>query len=451
MKKGIIIFCFLLIAAVLIWKIYIPDSDSQGEQGSVDQTQIIPVKKGSIRMEVEATGRVVPEQEVEIKCKASGEVIKLPVDISDTVKKGDLLAQLDPEDEKRLVERAEVALAVSQARLAQSKLNLQISERDLGTERTRAEASLKSTEAKIQETTAKLERVKQLLDKKMASREEFDIIQAANAQAVADLESARARIEDLKTREVQIASKRHDIEIAKAQVESDKLSLSDARQRLEDTTMLAPIDGVVAERNVQVGQIIASGINNVGGGTTLMKLADLSRIYVLVSVDESDIGMIDVGQKARITVDSYPNEVFSGRIIRVAIKGLNSSNVVTFEVKVEVEGENRQLLKPEMTANVSILAAEKNNVLLIPVVVIKRKKLEHYVTVKSKDGSTEERLVKTGISDGEFMEITSGLSEGEKIVVADNGLQGPWQNTEGKGGNVRQDMMRMRMMGGRQR
>jgi len=449
MKKYVIIL-LLICAAGAGW--YFAKGDQEQVRHDKLDGKTVKVERGSIRMLVEATGRIIPELEVEIKCKASGEVINLPVDVSDTVKKGDLLVQLDPEDEKRSVERADVALAVSQARLAQAKLTLQATERDLTTERIRTEADMGSAEAKKQETKAKLKRVEQLLEKKIASLQELEVAKAENAKAMADLESARARAEDIKTWDVQIASLREDIKIAESQVVSDKLSLSDARQRLEDTTVLAPINGVVAERDVQVGQIIASGINNVGGGTTVMKLADLSRIYVLVSVDESDIGSIEVGQQARITVDSYPNVVFPGQVVRVATKGTLESNVVTFEVKVEISGANQRLLKPEMTANVEIVAAQKTNALLIPVAAIERGKREHLVAVKRKDGTTEVRTVKTGISDGEFMEIVSGLSEGEQVVLSDDASRGRWGKDDKKeGNNARRDMMRMRMMGGGRR
>jgi HlyD family secretion protein len=455
MKKFIII--LLLVCAVAAgWYYGINNKVEVGQQDKPDW-KTIPVERGFIRMVVESTGRVVPELEVEIKCKASGEVINLPVDVSDRVKKGDLLVQLDPDDEKRSVERAEVALTVSQARLSQAKLKLEATERDLSTERMRTGADLGSAEAKKLETKAKLDRVEQLIKKEIASPQELEVAQAEHAKATADLESARARAEDIKTWDVQIASLRQEIKIAEAQVVSDKLSLSDARQRLEDTTVFAPIDGVVAERNVQVGQIIASGINNVGGGTAVMKLADLSRIYVLVSVDESDIGSIEVGQQSQITVDSHPDVVFPGQVVRVATKGTIDSNVVTFEVKVEIAGSDQHLLKPEMTANVEIVVAQKESVLLVPVAAMERGKREHFVTVK-KNGISDKRTVETGISDGEFMEVISGLSEGEQILIPENISQGRWGKADkkdnkngGKGGNVRRDVIRMRMMGGRRR
>jgi len=414
--------------------------------------QTATVEKGALRVVVEATGRVVPEQEIEIKCKASGEIIKLPVDVSDAVKKGDVLVQLDPADEERSVRRAEVALAVSEARLAQAQLALEIAQQELATERTRAEPALRSAQAKAQEAEARLTRVEQLLEKKIASPEELDSARTTRAQAVSDLEAARARIEELKAKAMQIQSRRQDLRIAEAQVETDKLSLSDTNQRLADTTVKAPIAGTVAERGVQVGQIIASGINNVGGGTTVMTLADLSRVYVLVTVDESDIGRIQVDQRVRITVDAYPDTPFPGRVVRVATKGQSTSNVVTFEVKVEVRGPSSRLLKPEMTANVEIVAVEKEDVLLLPAQALGRKRRERFVILPKPDGTEEERTVTTGASDGEKIEIVDGLAEGETVLLPRAGAGSRWRNPDARRDNRRRQFMRARMLsGGRRR
>ncbi len=431
-----------------LWWMLASRSDAKADGSSDKEPVIVTVEKGSLRVVVEATGRVVPEQEVEIKCKASGEVIKLPVDVSDTVGKGDLLLQLDPEDEQRSVRRAEVALAVSQARLAQASLSLQVAERDLASERTRAEASLNSAEARAEEAASKLKRVTELHGKNMSSREELETAQTSAAQAAADLEGARARMEDLKTKAMQIDSRKQDITIAEAQVETDRISMDDVKQRLADTTVAAPIDGVVATRNVQVGQIIASGVSNVGGGTAVMTLADLSRTYVLVSVDESDIGRIETGQRAQVTVDAHPDAFFPGEVVRVATKGATASNVVTFEVKVEVKGPNRKLLKPEMSANVAITAVEREDVLVVPVNSVQRKRRERTVTVCRQDGTEEQRTVQTGASDGEMMEIVEGLSEGESVVLASGGSQSRWRSESDRDAR-RARGMGMRMMGGR--
>lgn len=434
MKKRGIILLILFVSAGIAWFVFFSGKGDNREPDAEDGKEIVMAQNGDILVVVEATGRVISNQEVEIKCKASGEITSLPVDVSDMVKKGDLLLQLNPEDEERSVRRAEVALAVSQARQKQANLNLNIAERNLVTEKTRAGAALVSAEAKLHEARFKRERVEQLLDKKMASPEERDVARTLYAQAEAEHETAKARMEDLNTAAIQIETKREEVKIAEAAVETDKINLSDAVQRLADTTLAAPIDGIVAVNNVQVGQIIASGINNVGGGTTVMTLVDLSRIFVLVSVDESDIGQVRIGQIVNISVDAHPGIQFPGSVDRVATKGAVTSNVVTFEVKVEVKGDDRNLLKPEMTANVEIMAVEQNGVLLAPLKAIERKRNEQFVTVRKADGTDEQKMVTTGVTDGVSVEILSGLQKRDQIVVSSKGAQSRWQRDDDKTG-----------------
>lgn len=451
MKKVILIaIVFIAVAAIGFgwWK---KQKTTDQDKQKKEVPQAVKVERGNLKVIVEATGRVVPDREVEIKCKASGEVITLPVDVSDLVKKGDLLVQLDPTDEKRSVQRAEYALSVSKAKLDQARLSLQIAERELETEGIRAKAAFKSAEAKYQEASAGLERTRQLAARKMASSEELDVARTVHDQANAELENARARIKDLDTEQIRIASRKQDVQIAEAQVGVDTIALDDARQRLDDTRVTAPIDGVVAQKNVQVGQIIASGVSNVGGGTSVMTLADLSHIFVLVSVDESDIGQIRTEQKVRITVDAYPDIIFRGQVVRVATKGANVSNVITFEVKVEVKGPRPELLKPEMTANVEITAADKKDVLLLPISAVQQRRGQRLVTVQKTDGTSEERPVTVGLNDGEYIEVEKGLSEGEVVLLPAGGRQGRWSAAGNDGKNGQGGRPRMRMMGGRPR
>lgn len=404
------------------------------------------VKRGAITVQVQATGRVVPNQEVEIKCKASGEIIQLPVDVSTVVRKGDLLAQLDPQDEERSVKRAEVTLAVAEARLAQTKLALQMAEQELASERKKAETNLKSAETSANEAKAKLERVEQLYNKGMASNEDRDAAVTIYTRALADMEEARIRMQDITLRELQIELKREDIKIAASQVEADKLLMSDAKQRLSETRVTAPIDGVVIDKYVQIGQIIASGINNVGGGTTLMTLGDLSRMFVLVAVDESDIGKISVGQNARIRVDAYQDAVFPGEVVRIASKGKSTSNVVTFEVKVEVKGARKSLLKPEMTANVDIVVADKKDVLLVPTRFLISRRGQHTLRVRLADGTEEIRNVEIGANDGDKVEIIFGVNEGETVVIYPDETESKWKRTRTGADDIRRERIRAHVL-----
>ena len=184
---------------------------------------------------------------------------------------------------------------------------------------------------------------------------------------------------------------------------------------------------------LQVGQIISSGTDSVSGGTTVLYLADMSRMYVLVSVDESDIGQLRTGQETQVTVDAYPTKEFQGTVVRVAAKGVSSSNVVTFDVKVEVTSPEKELLKPGMTANVEILVVDKDDVLRVPSSAIQQTTRECFVTTLNGDTTTSRRDITVGETDGEWTEVLTGLDEGDQVVITQKN-QSVWRSDgqEGK-------------------
>jgi len=428
-KKRYIIF---ILTAVVITVGYYWSRNSKNVKRETPEWSNAYVTRGSIRLAVSCTGRVVSNLDVEIKCKASGEIKKLPFDISDQVKKGDLLIELDPVDEQRKVKQAKISLDSSQARLKQSKVDLQIAEKDLAVKRKSVEAALISARASAKDARAKAERRKHLFDKKITSQENSESMEIAAIQAEVDLENTLIRMEELALKEKELEIKQQNIRLAEAQVGTDKINLSLAEQRLQDTKVFSPIDGVVSERNVQIGQIISSGISNVGGGTVAMVISDLSRRFVLASVDESDIGRVELGQNVIITADAFPRERFSGKIERIGTKGVNISNVVTFEVKIELLGTNKSLLKPEMTTNIEIIFAEKEDVLLVPSGAVLNKDDQHFVRVMIDDGSVKERPVQVGISDGVLTEITGGLNKGDMVVYRPEEAKSRWRTDQSR-------------------
>ena len=403
-----------------------------GGGGETAKPVFATVERGPIKAVVATTGRVVPNRDVEIKCKASGEVVSVPFDVSDVVKKGDLLVELDPVDEQRRVTQTEVALSASRATVKKQRAAIRAAEATLVASRRRAEAALASAKAQAENARSRATRMQVLLRKELASREDFDAANTAAVQAEVELENARARVEEIGAEELTLEAKRQDIVLAEAQVKSDEITLADARQRLRETKIYAPIDGVVSSRNVEPGQIVSSGVTNIGGGTTLLTVADLERIYVLAAVDESDIGSIRTGQGAAVTVDAYPERSFSGMVERVATRGVSDSNVVTFEVKIEVRDERRALLKPEMTASVDIVIAESDDALVVPIEALTRRRGRYVVRVDAADAETIERKVDIGVRNDTTVEVRSGLKEGERVMLGSGIAQSRWQREEEK-------------------
>ena len=268
-----------------------------------------------------------------------------------------------------------------------------------------------------------------LYDMKVVSKQALESAQTTHAQASASLEAARISLRELVTRELHINSLRQNVCISEQDVVTSGIDLDDAQERLRETTVRSPMNGVVTVRNVQVGQIISSGTSSVNGGTTVLYLADMSRMYVLVSVDESDIGSIREGQDVRVTVDAFPKKAFQGTVVRVASKGISSSNVVTFQVKVEITSPDKNLLKPGMTANVEILIVDKKDVLRVPSEAVQQTSKSCFVTILNTDKTMSKKEVAISESNGEWTEVLSGLHEGEQLVVTQRN-PGLWRSGE---------------------
>lgn len=404
---------------------------SAAANGTGEEIKSAAVMRGPLRQTVQCTGRVVSNLDVEIKCKASGLVVKLPYDVSDPVKQGDLLLEIDPVDQLRAVQQCEAALAASQARLSQSKANLAVAEQNLVVEKQRAAASVTSAQARVKDANAKAKREQDLLARKQSTVEQAETADTTAIEAKQNLHTAEAQMESIKALELQLEVRRQDIALAQADVDTDTIALSLANQRLSETKVMAPIDGVVSARNVQTGQIIASGINNVGGGTTVLTVSDLSRIFVLASVDESDIGNVTLDQRVNITADAYRSRNFTGKVVRIAAKGVNVSNVVTFEVRIEVLSDNKALLKPEMTANIEIVVAENEYALIVPLRAVYRKdRGKTFVKVRKPDRSIQEDVpVETGINSGSDIEIKTGLQENETVLFQNTEEESQWRNS----------------------
>ena len=261
--------------------------------------RLAPVEKGSIKATVSATGSLSAVRTVQVGTQVSGQIAAIFVDFNDRVRKGQLLARIDPTLAQQAVADADAGVERAQAQLTAAR-------RDY-------------------------ERNKQLHDAKIITDVEFNASQST-------------------------------FEVANANFKSAQIALQRARQNLSYTTISAPIDGVVVERNVDVGQTVAASLS----APQLFLIAnDLSHMQILASVDESDIGLIADGQPVTFTVQSYPNESFTGTVSQVRLQSKTQDNVVNYTVVVTVENPKGKLL-PGMTATVQFLTASANDVLTVP-------------------------------------------------------------------------------------
>lgn len=402
----------------------------QGEEAEKPGVPVAKVERGDFVVTVSATGTVEPEAQVEVKSKASGEIVEFPFQAGDPVQTGELVCRLDPSDEERNVERSLRELQSARARLESAEAALRLAEADRSQALREAAAAVQEAAARVDEARAKLDRNKALLLQGVASVEETEASRTQLAGAEAALERAQANRDRAKSRTDDVERARQDVVEAEAQLSTAQIALDEARERLRETRILAPRAGVVTETLVEAGQVISSAISNVGGGTSLLKIADLSKLYVLLPVDEVDIGRVRRGQVAGIRVDAFQGRVFHGEVVQIAPVGTEEQNVVLFDVKVSIDEEDvAEILRPGMTADVELEVARSDDTLWIPREALGPEGSR--VQVIGKGDTVETRDVRTGLRDAHRVEILSGLAEGETVALAGPGVPSQWRKDGG--------------------
>ena len=238
-------------------------------------------------------------------------------------------------------------------------------------------------------------------------KERLSLLQAENAlkEAESELESAR------------LSSPKSVVQKRERQLRERKLELQLKRKDLEDTLLKAPFSGMVSKIYVEKGEIVSG--EAVSASRAILRLIDTSRLFAEVAVDEVDIAQLRLGQRTQVTVDAYPDEIFSGKVVYIAPETTTSQGLVVVEVKIELEKVDPRL-KPGFTASADIVVGEAKNVLVLPVEAVSETERGNFVMV-SKEGDPTPRKVTLGVSDGTNVEIKKGLEEGEMILSS--GLQ----------------------------
>ena len=299
----------------------------QGQAQNGFEVQTAPAKRGDIRRAVSTTGTVTPLVTVNIGSQLSGNIGKINVDYSSKVKAGDVLARIEPSTFETKVKEARAAVDIAKANVA-----LQ------GAEVDKAKANL--TKADLD-----LDRAKKLVQRGASSQATLDEAVAAQAAAEADLAIAKANVEN-----------------AAATVDQKQATLENAEVDLARTYIRSPIDGVVIEKAVEVGQTVAASFT----APELFIIAqDLSQVQIEAEVDEADIGQVTAGDAVSFTVDAYPFETFEGEVQQIRLAPTDLENVVTYTVIITAANRDGKLL-PGMTANVSIVTGEHENVVTVP-------------------------------------------------------------------------------------
>jgi len=233
-----------------------------------------------------------------------------------------------------------------------------------------------------------------------------------------NLVQARTRLQTAKDSIHDITMKENEIELVQSEVRRSEISVDEVEERLEETEIFAPINGVIIEKLVEEGQIIASGISNVNGGTAIATIADMSRLFIIADIDETDIGSVKIGHAVRITADAFPKEVFNGKVTRIAPQGLIENNITIFKAKIEIQGTGKNLLKPMMSANIDIVTHLIKDTVYATRAAIRKDDEGKYVMVLKNDDPKKVR-VKTGIRNPIHAQILSGLNNDDEVILGD--------------------------------
>lgn len=259
------------------------------------------VTKRTIVVDAQATGTVEPINVIEVKSKASGQIVKIPVETGTQVKAGDLLVQVDTRDVKNQYDQAA--------------------------------ADLRSAQASLEVAQSTMKRSDELFKARIVTAQEYEAAQLQLTQAQGAIVRATTNV-DL------------------------------AKQRLEDATVVAPVNGTIIDKPVSLGQVIASATGSVSGGTTLLKMADLTKVRMRALVNETDIGSVRAGQSSRVTVDAYPDRPFEGTVEKIEPQAVVQQSVTMFPVIISLDNKDG-FLKPGMNGEVSMLVDRRDNVLAV--------------------------------------------------------------------------------------
>ena len=357
----------VLIIVAVWWLTAVKDLGS-----SPTALRTVPLERGDLVLTVPATGVVAAAFSVEIKSKASGEIMKIHAEEGDRVEKGEVLIEIDPRIEEIALRRARADLSA-------------------------AEAGVKKAEILLKKARLTRTRNDQLQQEGLLSDQEWEEAHHLEGLQEADLAIARAQL--LRARE----------------------SLLEAEERLRQTRVISPLSGVLLSLYVERGQIISSGTSSFSQGTLLAVVGDLSRLRIEAEVDETDARLVVPGQEARITLDAFPGQSFRASVKRIAPGARIKNDLAVVGILLDLydsqDGINvGELLRPGLTTNAEIVTQQRSGVLLLPREAVRREGKKWGVSLLQGERVSFQE-VKVGATDGEKIEILTDLPEGSKIAL----------------------------------
>ncbi len=353
MKKiMVVIICVSLLLFLLLFSCRTPSQEQEKEEESFGAApvKVFEVKRQKISEKLQYTGVIEAWKKINITPDSGGKIAKIYVDEGDMVREGQLLAELDTRAIRLQLEQAEAALAVAEANYKDAKRNM--------------------------------ERMERLIEEKAVSDQQYEKIKLAYEGAEAQLQQAKAAV-------------------------------NLARHNLDVSLMKAPFSGVVASKNAEVGDVINPMMGAFSPNSGVLTLMDFSRVKIEIDVSPQEIVRIKRGQIALLSVDSYPDRVFEGKVTIVNL----TAEPLSRKFKVEAQTDNRELLlRPNTFGEVTLEVSTHENALVIPQTAV----LENHIVFLARDNKAERREVTLGLQNAELVEVLSGVEEGDSVIVEGN-------------------------------
>ena len=428
-----------LIAVVACLVAYMAMKGNKKPKGEI--ITIEKVENRTIKEMVGASGKIFPETEVNISSDVSGEIIELYVLEGDSVRAGQLLCKVDADTYKSMVERTEASMNSTKANLANSRSGVARSQAGL----VQAKAQVEQIQSQLNNQVTIHERNKELHKSGVISDADLENSVAALKQLEANVRSSEANV---KTAEANVESAVQGVNASEFQVKSAEASLKEMKTNLRRTTIYAPTSGIVSKLNIEKGERVVGTAQM--SGTEIMRIANLNSMEVQVDVSENDVLRVELGDDVEIEVDAYLDRKFKGKVTEIANSASNTGNSMTlttdqvtnFVVKIRIDGTSYQDLvrdgrtypfRPGMSASVDINTQTESDILTVPIQsVTTREEEEEDKDEKEKSEKENEEIkevvfvmsadtvrmveVKTGIQDDEYIQILSGLEDGDEVV-----------------------------------
>jgi HlyD family secretion protein len=365
---------FLIIAGIVAVVVGVPVLRAVLGGGNVPDVQIEVLERRSIQSSVLASGRLAHDEEVQLTTEEIGRVTAIYVDEGDRVTQGQLLLQIDDETHRAAVEQSSAQVRLQEIAIERQRLRLE-------------------------NLRAQWERQRMLHERGLIDQDGFDLF-----------------TNEVQLAEVDLQSNRESLSQARAQLEQ-------AQDRLRKTRAYSPMDGVVTSLDIKVGETAISSTTNIPG-SALMTIANPDSIHTEVNVDEADIANVDIGQKARIFAVAYPNQPVLGVIESIAMsaKVADGAQGLSFAVKIRLDPTESVKLRPGMSCRAEIFTTTKEGILAVPIQAIlvdedRTRNRTSYSVFVHRGGAARRVEVEVGLSDDAYQEVTSGLAEGDEVII----------------------------------